>query len=175
MQETKQIAGITIVIVTIVIAGFISYSYFASGTLNVELTDPPAGWANASQIYLSLSKIEVHRADAGDASGWFTVINQGGTINLTKILDVTEFLGSQSLQIGKYNLVRFEIAEATVTINGENVTARVPSGRLQIAIGQGGIVINFGQTSTLLIELNISVHGTDQNPIIIPAIGATPV
>lgn len=175
MQEKRQIAGITIVIIIIVLAGFISYSYFSLGTLIVELTDPPAGWANASQIYLSWRAIEVHRADAADASVWYTVISQGDTTNLTKLLDVTETLGSYRLEPGIYNLIRFEITDATVTINAENVTANVPSGKLQIAITQGGVVINAGQTSTLLIDLNITVHGTDQNPTIVPDIRAAPV
>jgi hypothetical protein len=175
LHEYRQITVIAIVAVIIVLAGFYSYSQFALGTLNVELTDPPAGWANASQIYLSWRMIEVHRAKADDASGWSTVLSQGGTINLTRIIDVAETLGSQSLQPGTYNLVRFEITHAIVTITGENVTAHVPSGVIQIAITQGGIVINAGQTSTLLIELNITVHGTDQNPTIVPDIRATPV
>ncbi len=175
MASTKTAVLAVLVALIIVIAGAIGYLYFATGVLNIELTDPPSRWGDASQIYLNYSSIEIHLASANDASGWFTVINQGGEVNLTSVLDVNRTLGSARLQPATYNLIRFELNSAEVTIGGQNVTATVPSGKLQIAVTQGGLVLKAGQTSTILIELNITVHGADQNPTIVPDIRAIPV
>jgi hypothetical protein len=47
---------------------------------------------------------------------------------------------------------------------------------LQIAITSGGINLNAGQTSTLLIELNIAVHGSIETGFtLVPDVRAVPV
>ncbi len=175
MASTKTAVLAVFVALIIVIAGAIGYLYLATGVLNVELTDPPSGWGNASQIYLNYSSIEVHLASADDSSGWFTVISRGDEVNLTSVLNLNRTLGSARLQPATYNLIRFELNSAEVTIGGQNVTATVPSGKLQIEVAQGGLVLKAGQTQTILIQLNIAVHGADQNPTIVPDIRAIPV
>ncbi len=173
MNTSAKIALAVLIAVVIVVVGVFSYFYFTTGTLKVELTDPPAGWGDASQIYLSYSSIEVHKANSDNESGWVTAANQGD-INLTATINITKTLGETQLQPGTYNLIRFQINTATLTINGQNVTATVPSGKLQIAITQGGVDIKTGQTSMLLIELNIAIHENGQNFTIVPDIRATP-
>lgn len=173
-KSTKTAMAALIVALIIVVGGVVAYLYLATGTLKIQITDPPAGWGDASQIYLNYSSIEVHRADAGNSSGWFTAMSQG-EVNLTSIVNVTKNLGDKMLQPGTYNLIRFQINSAKVTFDEQNFTASVPSGKLQIAITQGGITINAGQTSTVLIELNIAVHGSDENLTIVPDIRAVPV
>ena len=167
--------AIGIVVIVIIAASALAYFSYGSGTLQVKMTDPPSNWGSATQIYLNYSAIEVHRADAGNESGWFTVVDSSAWINLTRIIDFNQTLGSKSLQAGTYNLMRFNILEAVVTVANVNYTATVPSGRLQIAITQGGIRINAGQTSTLLIDLNIAVHGSIETGFkIVPDIRAVP-
>jgi hypothetical protein len=171
-RGTKIATAIVAAVIIIVVAGLVGYLYLSMGVLRVELTDPPVGWGEASQIYLNYSSIEVHRGDADNESGWITVIDQGGSVNLTSILNVNETLGSKSLQPGTYNLIRFQINSATVTVAEQNVSATVPSGEMQIAITQGGVTVNAGQTSTVFIQLNIAVHESDQNLMIVPNIRA---
>lgn len=173
----KQITQIVVVIVAVVavVAGAFAYLTYGPGTLQILITDPPSRWGAASQIYINYSSIEVHRADAGDDSGWFTIVDSSAWINLTQILDVNQTIGSKSLQAGKYNLIRFNIFEANVTVANVNYTATVPSGKLQIAITQGGITINAGQTARLLIELNAKVEGSIQSGFrLVPDVRATP-
>jgi hypothetical protein len=173
----KWTTALAVIIVVILIAagGIFAYLNYGSGSLQILVSDPSINWEDATQVYLNYSAIEVHRADAGNDSGWFTVIDSSGLINLTRILDINQTIGSKSLQAGTYNLVRFTILDANVTVSGENYTATVPSGKLQIAITQGGIRVNTGQTSSLLIELNIAVIAqTSGGYKIVPAIRATP-
>lgn len=174
---TSLVMGI-IVIAIIALSAFAYFSY-GSGTLQITMTDPPSNWGPATQVYLKYSAIQVHRADAGNESGWFTVTDSSAWINLTRIIDVNQTIGSKNLQAGKYNLIRFKILETIVTVDGNNYTATVPSGQINIAITRGGIQtdvqINAGQTSTLLIDLNIAVHGSTQTGfMIVPSIRAVP-
>ncbi len=169
-------ATVAIVLAIAVIGGYVAYVNLASGTLKIELTDPPADWGVATQVYLNYSAIEIHRADAGNESGWTVAVDQGGSINLTEILDVNQTIGSKNLQPGLYNLMRFKIEDALVTVGDLNFSAQVPSDTVQIAITQGGITINGGQTSTLLIELNIAVHGSiEAGFTLVPDVRAVPV
>jgi len=169
----KRLLLVIAAVVVVALVGVSAFTYlsYGSGTLTVKATDPPVDWGEATQIYLNYSAIEVHRADAGNASGWFTVVDKGAWLNLTKLVNITQTLGSKSLQAGLYNLIRFQILDAIVTVDGENHTATVPSGKLQIAITQGGIAIPAGQTATVLIDLNVKVQDKYR---IVPAIRATP-
>ncbi len=175
-MNRTSIVALSIVVV-IVAAAVISYAYIysSSGTLQVLATDPPADWGVATQIYLNYSVIEVHRADADNSSGWVAVTDGNGMLNLTQFVDVNQTIGSKNLQPGTYNLIRFSINQATVTVNDVNYTATVPSGTLQIAITQGGVIVKAGQTSKLLIELNTKVEGSTDNLKIVPDIRATPI
>ncbi len=102
-------------------------------------------------------------------------MNQNASINLTQIIDVNQTVGSKNLQPGVYNLIRFTINTATVTVDDQNFTAQVPSDKLQIAITEGGITIHASQTSTVLIEFNIAVHGSsDKGFTIVPDVRAEP-
>ncbi len=180
MIELKgtTIAAILIVVIAIVAVGTYAFLTYGSGTLEIQMTDPPTDWSGATQVYINYSAIEIHREDAADnESGWSTVGN-GGWINLTKTLDLNETIDTGSLQPGKYNLIRFSILQANVTIGDANYTANVPSGTLQIAITQGGIQISAMQTSKLLIQLDIKIQGATSPYTelrIVPDVRATPI
>jgi hypothetical protein len=174
MKSTTLIA-IVVVAITIVAVGAYAFLAYGYGTLQIKMTDPPSEWGIADQVYVNYSFIEVHRADAGNDSGWFNATSTGGWIDLTQIFDAKQTIGATNLQSGTYNIIRFSIIEATVTVQGTNYTATVPSDKLQITITQGGVAVNAGQTSNLLIELNIKVQGTERSNLrIVPDIRATP-
>lgn len=174
MKRTTTIAIVVVAVAIILVGSYAVYANFAQGTLQIELTDLPQSWGNVTQIYLNYSAIEIHRADAENSSSWTTTADQGW-INLTTILDVNQTIGSKSLQPGTYNLIRFKINQALVTVANLNYSANVPSGTLQIAITQSGITVKAGQTSTLLIDLSIAVHGSvDTGFTIVPDVRATP-
>ena len=155
----------------VALTGFYAYNTYGMGTLQIKITDPP-NWEEATQVYLKYSIIEIHRADAGNTSGWSTIVDQSAWLNLTKVVNVNQTLGSKLVQTGKYNLIRFTILDAKVTVSGTNYTATVPSSVLQIAITQGGVSVVTGQTATLLLDLNTKVEDAY---IIVPDIRATPV
>jgi len=169
----RAIGGILIAIV--IISGTCTYFTYGSGRLVVLITDPPK-WGEATHVYIKCGKIEIHRAGEDEKSGWFTIIEDPGWINLTDVLETSEILGEANLQAGKYNLIRFDILEAKVTVDGQNMTADVPSGKLQIAIPQEGISVEAGQTTNLLIDFQTQVvylHGKGHK--LIPTVKVIPL
>lgn len=156
---------------TIMVAGS-GYTYitYGKGRLVVELTDPPREWGQASNVYIKYGNVTVHRANAGEESGWFTVVDGEGWVDLRATLNSSETLGAGRLQAGKYNLVRFEVNESIVTVDGVNYTAPVESGKLNIAITRGGVKIEAGQTAHLLIDITPKVMGSvEQGFRVVPA------
>lgn len=178
MKLKTEIAVIAVVVM-IIAAGLFFYVYYGSGVLDVKITDPPLEWGQVTQIYLNISAVEIHRAQSGNESGWTTIIDKSSWINLTKTLDVNQTIGVKNLQAGTYNLIRFEILEATVTAAGTNHTALVPSGQITLAITKGGVPnglqINTGQTSTVLIDLNVTVQSGAFGFRLVPDIRAVPI
>jgi hypothetical protein len=170
-------AAISLIIVVVAIAALFAYFNYGSGIIDIKVSDAPKDWGEATQIYLNYSSIEIHKAQPDNESGWFTLVEKSGWINLTRILDVNETLGENNLQTGTYNLIRFEILQANVTVAGINYAATVPSGKITIAITKGGIQINAGHTSTLLLEISVSVEGSEEtgNFRIVPAVTAKSV
>ncbi|MFB0558077.1 MAG: DUF4382 domain-containing protein [Candidatus Bathyarchaeia archaeon] len=169
-------------IILIAVLGIISvvglgrtYATYGKGRLVVELTDPPREWGQASNVYIKYGKVIVHRANARNESGWFTVVDGEGWVDLSSTLNSSETLGAGSLRAGKYNLVRFEVVEAIATVGGVNYTAPVENGKLNIAITHGGVQIEVGQTSHLLIDITPKVTGSVEYGFeVVPAAKAQP-
>jgi hypothetical protein len=74
-----------------------------------------------------------------------------------------------------YNLVRFEVLESVVTVGGQNYTATVSSGKLTIAVTRGGVNIEVGQTSHLVIDITPKVVGSAAAGFrVVPVVKAIP-
>lgn len=174
MEQNRKLV-LSVAAIVILLGAFLGYRTFGNGSLVVEMTDPPNEWGAAERVYIKYSAVEVHRAGAGNQSGWITVVDTEAWIDLTKTLNSSKTLGAGSLQAGKYTLVRFEVLEAIVTVEDVNHTATVANGKLNIGIIQGGITINAGQTSSLLIDITPRVTGSEvQGYRLTPAARALP-
>jgi len=174
--KLKAEIAVILAVVAIVAVGLFFYVNYGSGVLEVKVTDPPSEWGEVAQIYLNFSSVEIHRAQQDNESGWTRVIDKSTWINLTRTLDFNQTIGLKNLQAGNYNLIRFEISEAVVTVAGANHTSLVPSGMITVSITQGGIRINTGQTAAVLIELNVKVEDSGAFGFrLIPAVKAAPV
>ena len=144
-----------------------------SGTLEISMQDPPNVPPEVSAVYINYSSIQVHVANAGNQSGWYNVTSSG-TANLTSLIANAKLLGKATLPSGTYNIVRFNVTSALVTVGGVNYTAMVPSGKVQ-AVLSGGVNVQSGQTSTLLINISPKVTGnTHSGYILVPSANAQP-
>lgn len=148
-----------------------------SGTMQLSMIDPPNVPGNVVAVYVNYSSIQVHEANAGNQSGWHNVTSSG-TIDLMKIVSSSQVLGSANLPSGTYNIVRFNISSAVVTVNStsgtlQNFTASVPSGMVQSVI-TGGINVKGGATSALLVDISPRVTYGGNQYTLVPSATAAP-
>jgi hypothetical protein len=126
-----------------------------SGTVGVQLTDPPNVPPAVTSVYISYSEMAVHVADAGNYSGWYKVAPAGG-IDLMSILNTSVTLGSSQVKSGIFNAVGFNITSATVTVNGANQTAFITNDKMIVPL-VGGLQIQSGASEGILVDLSPTV------------------
>ncbi len=174
MEHNKPIIIATVAII-IVAGGFLWYHNIAKGTLEVQIKDPPREWGDASNVYIKYNQIEIHKVSNENQTGWLRITDKENWIDLATTLNASKTLGTKRLPPEKYNLIRFEILDAIVTVNGANYTATVASGKLDLAMVRGGITINAGQTIKILIDITPKITGSEaQGYRLTPAAKAKP-
>lgn len=98
------------------------------------------------------------------------MISEPQTFDFVKLEGIEAVLGSTPLEPGRYNQIRLNIVEATVTIEGEDRDATVPSGRLRL-VGSFELVADETTLVTLDFDAEKSVvlRGT-MDPLIRPVV-----
>ncbi len=147
------------------------------GSLSLLMTDPPVTPTGVTAVYISYSDVMVHVSGDGNQSGWYPV-GLSGTINLLGTVNISQTLGTVKIASGEYNFLRFNITSASVTYNGANYTAFVPTAELNVPI-VGGVQVNDSKPSATVIDLqstvvNIGSH-SDPEFIIRSVVVAYPV
>lgn len=143
----------------------------ATGTLGVQLTDPPALPPGVTNDYINYSGIFVHVADAGNSSGWYQIA-PAGEIDLMSVLNTSITLGSANVSTGLYNALGFNVTSATVTANGVNQTAFLSSNHLIVPLVPR-IQVNASASEGVLIDLSPTVlavqNGSQTEYVMIPS------
>lgn len=81
----------------------------SSGKLSLSLTDAPA--SDYQAVYVTISEIQVHRADAEEGE-WMTVLTPNTTYNLLELINgETAALGVADLPTGKYTQMRLILSD----------------------------------------------------------------
>ena len=172
-MATYGVAGI--LVASIIITSMQVHLSSATGTLTILVTDPPE-WGEATQVYVNITGVKIH----SNASGWITLTmgQEYLEVNLTEALDTAVDLLQAPLGAGKYNILRFNISSAIVTVDGSNITdVKVPSGRINIVITEGGVTIKSNEDSELLLDIETRVvysKGQEQFHLV-PAAKAIPI
>ena len=133
-------------------------------TLQIAATDaPPIG---VTKILITASNIEVQKAGA---EPWTVVVPGPVDFDLVEIQGIETTLGEAILEPGTYNQVRLVIEKAEVTVQGELLSAKVPSGRLKIV---GGFTLDPGGTTIITLDSDAakSVVIAGKNVLIKPVI-----
>jgi hypothetical protein len=142
-----------------------------SGTLGIQLTDPPIVPQGVTDVYIDYSVMAVHVADAGTSSGWYPVA-KAGEIDLMSVLSTSITVGSAKVSSGVYNAIGFNITSATVTVNGKNLSAFISSNKLIVPL-VGGVQVNSGQSVGVLVDLSPTVmavqNGNQTAYVLIPS------
>ena len=166
----KKVLGIIVVAALLVPACAVSCTVAtATGAVEVRVTDAPAN--NITSVNVTVDDIRIHRAGAGNESGWETipiVVNGNVTGNVT--FDLYQIDGNEtvlgyapSIPAGNYTQLRMHIVSVNVTIDGNTTDATVPSEWLKVV---RPFEVVSDDTTTLIIDFDadksIVVTGTGE-------------
>ena len=154
-KRSKRRIVLAIALVAIVASAVAGFLFYAPSNVQLSIRDPPQSSYDPSiqAIYVTFTSIEVHRADAGNDSGWQPIM-KGATVNLFTVLNVSSVLGKSTLPAGKYTELRFNVSQVIVTINNANFTFTVTSGSFKVPILNGGFEAYGGMTVNVELDLS---------------------
>ena len=156
---------LALVLVLVVIGGVVGFLFYAPSNAQISIRDPPQQPYDSSiqAIYVTFTSIEIHSANAGDASGWH-IITTSATVNLFTVLNVSKVLGKASLPAGRYTELRFNVSAVIVTVSGINVTFTIPNGSLKIPITGAGAQAYGALTVNIVLDLSFKNSEILNNP-----------
>jgi Domain of unknown function (DUF4382) len=157
------------------------YLYYAPSHIRLSIMDPPPSQYNSriSAIYINLTELDIHAANADNNSGWHT-ISTNISLNLLSIIGTSKLLGTTQLPPGRYSEIRFFTSQAVITISGTNSTYTIPSGNqtgFKVSISGGSFHVYGGQTIAVQLDLSFSNNEIMNNPnkTLTPVVGAAVV
>src|SRR5256885_9740568 len=112
----------------LLVAGIAYLGSFASGTLYIYVRDAPADWKH---LTVTFSDIQVHRAAAGNASGWTSLPLSSPTVDFVALGNLTKLLALDRAAAGKYTQLPLSSdAEGSVLAAPTPITLIAPPGAL---------------------------------------------
>jgi hypothetical protein len=132
-----------------------------TGTLIVKLTDDPFNISFVESATVTITKIEVRKANTLDSNKFIVVSEDTLVVDLLTLRNgITEDLPSIDLPQGSYDLVRLYVEEAGLKLKDqpEYYNVKVPSGKqtgIKIFISPA-LHIDGGLTSELLLDFDLS-------------------
>ncbi len=185
MRFLKKVLGI-IVIVGVIAGAFLARTYLrdgsseAQGELVLQLTDAPPE-LNIENVFVTISEVKVHKAEENvqenleenvgenveesESGTWYTVNENTQQFDLKAIEDVSVFLGSATLEVGKYSQIRLKVENASVISDGNEYQLTIPS-NTQKLVNAFDIEENATTTLTLDFDAGESIHKTGNNDYI---------
>jgi hypothetical protein len=138
------------------------------------ITDPPEYSDNITSITITFSQIALNRVGPEGNDTWIVLTNASRTIDLMKVINVTESLGNFEVPVGNYSQIRFMASNATAVINNVTVQLTIPSG------DQTGLKVHFNSplviSANLVTTVTIDVTADDKsihNGKLVPSMSAT--
>lgn len=144
-----KLFALTMPLMLLVIACTLPSSTVSTGTVEVRVTDAPP--RDVSSIVVTVDDIEVHRAGVSEEDEWITVVAEPREFDLVEIQGIEEILGQNEIQIGSYTQLRMDVIDVTVTIDGEQSSATIPSGVLKVV---RPFDVEEGVTTVLIVDFD---------------------
>lgn len=137
-------------------AGYLFLNNNNTGSVSIMATDDPLD--SFRSLNITFNEVALHRADAGNDSGWTTLRLANTTIDLTNLTDnITSQVGFDRVQAGKYTQLRITVGSAVGTLKtGENVTVGVPSGELKT---HTPFELKAGGWATIVLRIHVIESG----------------
>ncbi len=162
MKNTNILAYVVGIIIILLAAWMVTSNPFSSpsshtqqNSVFVSITDPPHVPSGTTSLVITYNSIALHEAGKSNSTG-FLNINQTGSINLMNVTNSSETIAKIAVSANQsFDMVRFSIVSATITIGNQTYNVTVPNGKLQVKLNQE-LTANASQSGVLL-QLNPSV------------------
>ena len=167
-MKTALLLIVAAVVVVAAAAGALYVLNRPTGTLVIGVTDSPLN-SNVTHVYLMISGIILQGENNST-----TAYNVNSTqFDLLSLTNVTKLLGPNSVPVGNYTMIRFNVTSAIATISGTNVTLTVPSGQVKVPIH---FEVQSSKTTTVVLDIaadmtNISASHNFRPVVTIRSIG----
>ncbi len=126
----KQVAAsisLALVILIIVVPTLLN------GQIQVQIR-PDARGEMLQSLNVTITEVSAHRAGLPEASGWVVISNETRTFDILKVANLTTDLAAGSLSLGRYDMLRLFITNATALVNGTKVRVELPTTVVDIPI-----------------------------------------
>ena len=182
--NTRIIAGALAALVIILVA---SYAILNSGgdavqqpagpaapNFAVALTDPPQVPPGTTALVIYYSGVQVHRAGSS-GNGGFVNLNASGSVNLMNLTNVTDTIAASAINTSTgFDLVRFNITSARITMGNSTYNVGVPGNSIMIKLDE--VARNSSGVLIDLMPTVIQVYGPNQTAfLMIPSARAVAI
>lgn len=156
----KRLALILTAVLILVLSGCMNIPT-STGKLTVYLTDAVLPISSVQRIDVAIDTIRL-MSDTEDAS--VVITNEATTVNLLDLIGIEMSFGTIETS-GSFTQLRFEIGQATITVNNEEYELKISSNSLKYPFTEP-LVINADKTLILDFDLSnsIKVVGSGDNP-----------
>ncbi len=118
-----------------VILFLLVYPSIGSGTLLLRIRNVPVETEQTlERVYVTYKLVMAHLSNVENNSGWRVIANETRRFELLGLTDMTELFAQSRLSVGKYNMIRIQITNASAVINGTEVSLEVPPKDVMIGI-----------------------------------------
>ena len=134
-----------------------------NGTFIIEITNVApdisapgfaCGDCEVTSLNVTVDSVKIHRAGAFNITGeWVEIVSTARTIDIMRVKNAAELLGSVSLSEGTITSVRLHLTQAVARIAKfeQPNTLIVPSDELKISL-HSSAVVRSGMTTTIVVD-----------------------
>ncbi len=170
-KMVSYILGIGIIIGIIIFIAVPSHSnngsakQSTSGNIIIQLTDPPQVPTGTQSLVITYNSLKLHVLGSSNTSGFINV-NVSGSVDLLNITNTTQTIGVMKTNTKlKFDMVRFNITSAKITLNNTVYNVTVPNGELNVHFkknlsarnGSSGVIIQLNPTVVQIYTSNQTI------------------
>jgi hypothetical protein len=133
----RKVSGRIIVFLLVVIlvlagaCGEDETSVLETGIIVLGVTDKPDEDITGIQVTTNLIEGSFKTTESDD-SEWQVMLDDETSFDLIEVAGIEDILGEASVPAGTYNQIRMHVKSVVVTLNGEKIEAKVPSGTIKL-------------------------------------------
>ncbi len=132
------------------------------GNAIFTITDKALEAEGVTSVKLSVSEVQIHKATT---DAWINVSSTAQVFDLLVIKGTEQLLANATIDAGMYNQIRLKVDSVTVTKNGVDSTAKLPSTELKI-VGNLEVKENTTASAKLDFQVDRSLHATGKGELI---------